>query len=286
MDGLSLGTAKILGADWISSALVRRPRVGPTEEDFIDAPDGTTARNQCPGASSARSRVGRPAPNRIRLKCSGALLGIVPLVPEGNPLMSEEHVGKSCVLFEQYRLEFCVNCRVSRFERRTWRAEHYLAYYMLTCWDGSNSGSMPVLLSWNNNTCPQVIFRVLGLYTRLSELGIIGPAFGRLLGNYYAHCAHYGKFNRKIFSYKSKFGINPLIEELEQHYPESHVAFFGEYLKLLGAIGWNYDGTDERYGFPAPPVFPRHALLITRIPWDIGDADKLYVKWSSCVPAA
>ncbi|RYP83852.1 hypothetical protein DL769_001274 [Monosporascus sp. CRB-8-3] len=146
MESLSLGTASISDADWILSALVRRTRVGPTEEGFIDAPDQM------------------------------ALL----------------------------------------------RATIALGLHL-----------------------PEVIFGALGLYIRLLETGIIGPALGPLLGNYDAHCALYGKFNRKVFSDKSKFNISPFIEELDKHDPEGHVAFFGEHLKLLGAIDWNYEGTDK-----------------------------------------
>ncbi|EMR72323.1 hypothetical protein UCREL1_618 [Eutypa lata UCREL1] len=99
-----------------------------------------------------------------------------------------------------------------------------------------------------------VIFGLLGLFIRLLETGVITPSFGRFLKNYRAHHEHFERFHKELFSSRSDFNVAHLVEELEQHDPEGHVAFFEGFFNILGRNDWNFEGAYKRYGFVAQSV--------------------------------
>ncbi|KAK7756440.1 hypothetical protein SLS62_001666 [Diatrype stigma] len=256
MENLSVGGINMSEAEWISSALYytvseKRPL---TPQDFIGAPDKMAVLRATIALGFHLPEVNLGDLHRVvsHRGVHGSFWGFY-LHFKDSPCLSVNIVMKATRLFEEHSATFRTK-HVPFAERRMWKREHHLAYFLLDCWflieyECKFNG----ILSWNNNTRLQFIFGVLGLFIRLAETGIIKPSFERLIRNDRAHQEHFAKFNKEIFSYKSNFDVVPFVEQLEKHDYEGHVSYFEGFFEILGTNDWNREGADKRYGFAAEP---------------------------------
>lgn len=256
MERLLVSSNKASDAEWVSSVLVEKKPNPLSEQDYIGAPDQIAVLRATVALSIHLPEVDLSHLHGIVSDCfiHSAFWGFYHANFKESPCLTTEDVMRASKLFEENLAHLTVR-RVPFPDRWAWESEHHLAYFLLDCWQTIDFRcKLQGVLNWTNNVRLQVIFGLLGLFIRLLETGVITPSFGRFLKNYRAHHEHFERFHKELFSSRSDFNVAHLVEELEQHDPEGHVAFFEGFFNILGRNDWNFEGAYKRYGFVAQSV--------------------------------